>query len=344
MPELAWEMESKSWRRWVCALRVCGNTMTVPPSSRHSRRSNAMNWLKSAKSRAMPMLHKIWIRWSIASGMVTLSCLVSLSWPALVMSKWWRLEKCWCPSQVTRFVAAMQWLLWALMISRSASLCEILGARTGVTRAISTCLTSTFAIHNWHKTFGPSISSKISRRLRQRESKSRSFLEVVPGGVKTYLHHAEHQYLQTLWRRLCFQNLFGCERCIASSTSGECVRYVGLTPPSCVEKSTCYVFLRSKWPWPWPVVVRQGYYFFNCTHVGWLDENIWYFSIRSCVWYFAPTFEHFDLVFDQGTFFTFHFIVPLDFAVKISQASLFFHRRFQGACVCVAFLWQLFTM
>ena len=74
---------------------------------------------------------------------------------------------------------------WALMISRSASLCEILGARTGVTRAISTCLTSTFAIHNWHKTFGPSISSKISRRLRQRESKSRSFLEVVnPEGLR----------------------------------------------------------------------------------------------------------------------------------------------------------------
>ena len=32
-----------------------------------------------------------------------------------------------------------------------------------------------------------------------------------------------------------------CERCIASSTSGECVRYVGLTPPSCGEK-TCVAF------------------------------------------------------------------------------------------------------
>ena len=86
-------------------------------------------------------------------------------------------------------------------------------------------LTSTFAIHNWHETLGPSTGSKISRRLRQRESKSQSFFVVVPGGVKTYLHHAEHQHFQT-------------------RTSGECVRYVGLTPPSCVEKAgvACFVF------------------------------------------------------------------------------------------------------
>ena len=52
-------------------------------------------------------------------------------------------------SQFKKFMTASELFLlagnpeWALMISRSASLCEIPGARTGVTRAISTCLTST---------------------------------------------------------------------------------------------------------------------------------------------------------------------------------------------------------
>ena len=46
-------------------------------------------------------------------------------------------------------------------------------------------LRSTFAIHNWHETLGPSTGSKISRRLRQRESKSQSFFVVVnPEGLR----------------------------------------------------------------------------------------------------------------------------------------------------------------
>ena len=69
-------------------------------------------------------------------------------------------------------------------------------------------LRSTFAIHNWHETLGPSTGSKISRRLRQRESKSQSFFVVVnPEGLRpTYtmlntstFRHAHQENVWDMW-------------------------------------------------------------------------------------------------------------------------------------------------
>ena len=149
------------------------------------------------------------------------------------------------------------------------------------------------------------------------------------------------------FRHFGFQSLFGCECCIASSTSGECVRYVGLTPPSCGENRRVLCFLGFQVAMAVARGCAEGVLFVQLHWCRMIRREYLIFLHKELCLIFRSNFWAFwsgSLAFVQDAFFRFHFFVPLDFAVKISQASLFFHRRFQGACVCAAFLWQLFTM
>ena len=73
--------------------------------------------------------------------------------------------------------------------------------------------------------------------------------------------------------RLCFQILSECEHCIASSASGECVRDVGLTTPSCVEKAGAAFFVFQV-AVACGCVAKQLYIRSNARMLPLLDENI----------------------------------------------------------------------